>query len=139
LKFLQLELGLRKCTICYHPKKAEIEGEILNGVSYRNIAERFGISIATVSRHAKHMQVLVEKPIPSARLDITRELQECILKAKEVLNESQDPRLTLSSLSVLGRLIETAAKLTLILVEKESQEPPHVVFELIDASQSKDL
>jgi len=43
----------RRCTICAHPKREEIEQEILNGVPYSAIARRFNVGRDSVRRHAK--------------------------------------------------------------------------------------
>lgn len=43
----------RKCTICAHPKRAEIDQLIVEGVPYRSIAGQFSVSKSAVERHAK--------------------------------------------------------------------------------------
>ena len=44
----------RKCTVCAHPKRAEIDKLIVEGVPYRSIAGRFSVSKSAVERHAKN-------------------------------------------------------------------------------------
>jgi len=44
----------RKCTICAHPKRAEIDQAIVDGVPYRAIACRYGVGREAVRRHAKN-------------------------------------------------------------------------------------
>jgi len=41
----------RPCTICTHPKRAEIDKLLLQDTSYRDIAGRFGLSKTAISRH----------------------------------------------------------------------------------------
>ena len=53
----------RRCKVCTHPQRAEIEKMLLEGKSYDEIREKFGISQATLSRHfKKHMPRLVLDP-----------------------------------------------------------------------------
>jgi len=41
----------RPCSICSHAERLEIDKQLLSGESYRNIAERFKLSIGSISRH----------------------------------------------------------------------------------------
>ena len=41
----------RPCSICSHSERLEIDRLILRGESYRKIAERFGLSTGSISRH----------------------------------------------------------------------------------------
>ena len=51
-----------KCSICNHPQRSEIDKALVTrSMSYRNIAERFGVSVGALSRHkANHLPRLVE-------------------------------------------------------------------------------
>jgi len=124
-----------KCTICFHPQRAEIEKAIVSGEPERTIASQFSVSKAAVHRHKKHMQIAVPEPVvPPARVDIAQELQNCIEEAKRILKRSENnPRLALASLSVLSRLLETAGRLTIILAEREKEAPQKIEVVLIDA------
>lgn len=52
----------RMCTICNgHKQRAAIDKAILNGVTYRNISEQYGMSVATISRHKKHIKTKILK------------------------------------------------------------------------------
>ena len=44
----------RKCTVCAHPKREEIDQAIVDGVPYRAIACRYGVGREAVRRHALH-------------------------------------------------------------------------------------
>jgi len=50
----------RKCSICGHKKRGEIEKAIQDGISYRNISERFSISLGSISRHKEHISAPAE-------------------------------------------------------------------------------
>ena len=41
----------RPCSICSHSERLEIDRLLLGGEPYRNIAERFKLSIGSISRH----------------------------------------------------------------------------------------
>lgn len=43
----------RVCTICSHPKRAEIDAALVEGSVYRTIAVRFGLSETALKRHKK--------------------------------------------------------------------------------------
>ncbi|MEM4498020.1 MAG: hypothetical protein QW692_04240 [Nitrososphaerota archaeon] len=50
----------KRCKICVHPQRAEIEQKLLQGASYEEIEKEYGMSHASVSRHfKKHMPRLV--------------------------------------------------------------------------------
>ena len=40
-----------QCTICRHPKREEIEDELVRRVPIRRIARRYGVSKSAVGRH----------------------------------------------------------------------------------------
>jgi len=47
---------MRPCSICAHAQVEEINQDLINGVSVRKIAEKYGISHMAVQRHkAKHI------------------------------------------------------------------------------------
>src|SRR5690349_24836446 len=41
----------RTCTICRHEQRQEIDKALIAGTAFRNIAERFGTSVAALHRH----------------------------------------------------------------------------------------
>lgn len=44
----------RKCSLCTHDRRTEIDAALANGMSYRNVAERFGTSVTAAFRHRNH-------------------------------------------------------------------------------------
>src|SRR5574340_1696695 len=42
------------CSLCIHEQRREIDMALVTGTSYRNIAERFGTSLAAIFRHKRH-------------------------------------------------------------------------------------
>lgn len=51
----------RKCSICEHPQAEEINTALLNGVSLRNIAERYSVSTTSLHRHKDHIPAALMK------------------------------------------------------------------------------
>jgi hypothetical protein len=47
--------GMRPCTSCTDSRRGELDAALVRGDSYRNIAERFGTSLAGLSRHRPHI------------------------------------------------------------------------------------
>ena len=45
----------RTCTLCCHSDRSAIDRELLAGTPYRNISERFGLSVAAITRHRPHI------------------------------------------------------------------------------------
>jgi hypothetical protein len=48
----------RKCSICRHPKRHQIEADLQAGSPYRDVARQYGLSKDAVSRHrASHVSL----------------------------------------------------------------------------------
>ena len=43
-----------QCTICNHPQRVEIDKALISGATYREIAQRFGVSRDALYRHRKN-------------------------------------------------------------------------------------
>src|SRR5690606_30206042 len=51
----------RRCTVCAHPKRAEIDRALVRSAAYRRIAADYGLSERAVRRHrATHVPRLLE-------------------------------------------------------------------------------
>lgn len=70
----------RKCTICEHPQRSEIDAALAAGDPLRNIAKRFGTSTAALSRHKEHVTPKAET---KAACDPINEEQPRMLIQKE--------------------------------------------------------
>jgi DNA-binding transcriptional ArsR family regulator len=112
----------RPCSICAHPDRLAIERELLAAVSFRSLADRYGVSLAALSRHVNaHM------PRSLARAQALREEGEvasaeallaevCSLRDRALgildLAELQgDPRTALMALRELRATLELIGRL----------------------------
>ena len=41
----------RNCSICSHPESKSIVQDVLNGVNYRVIRERYGVTLPAITNH----------------------------------------------------------------------------------------
>lgn len=57
----------RKCTVCQHPDRDEIDWAILGGASYRHIASQYGLEYNAISRHRKHIKKSILKAFEEER------------------------------------------------------------------------
>ena len=63
----------KRCSVCNHPSRAEIDQGLLTGVSYRALAAQYGLSPSALSRHNRHLkqQLLLQehRAVQNALLD----------------------------------------------------------------------
>jgi hypothetical protein len=58
----------RKCSVCDHPERAEIDANLRRAVSFRRIAARFSVSTGALLRYkASHVAAGAAKPEPEPR------------------------------------------------------------------------
>jgi hypothetical protein len=44
-----------RCSVCSHPSSLEIDRGLMEGVPYRSLAGKFGLSPSALCRHTKHL------------------------------------------------------------------------------------
>jgi hypothetical protein len=54
---------IKRCSVCNHPARAEIDRELRAAVPYRTLAGQFSLSTSALCRHSKHLarQLEVER------------------------------------------------------------------------------
>ncbi|WP_243092849.1 hypothetical protein [Thermus hydrothermalis] len=117
----------RRCTICTHPQREEIDRALVEGESFRNIAERFGVSLGALHRHREHVQDDVQRAVEAKAvqvgvsvLDRIRELNR---EARALLDEARSKGRYAAAVQAIGaatRLLELEAKLLGELDERPS-------------------
>ena len=109
----------RSCTVCQHPSRAEIDSLLVEGVSLRDIAGRWGLSKSALDRHkADHLPALLVKA-KDAQQELTAsrilaDLQGLQGKALALLAKAEragDLRVALAGVREARGCMETAAKL----------------------------
>lgn len=120
----------RKCSICTHPERLDIEVDILNSVPYRSIGEKYKTSHTSVRRHFENGHISPET-MQAEKLrkiaysnDLLEKLMYLQNEALRVLDEAKDPEdgNPLTVLNAVGKvhsMIETQAKLAGRLKEQE--------------------
>lgn len=79
----------RKCSICSHKQSKQINNLIAEGVSFRNISQRYGMDIASISRHAdQHLKIdlhsVVEQKRQSDAFDFHETLKTLLMKTNKM-------------------------------------------------------
>lgn len=83
----------RKCTICEHEQVEAINQELIRGISYRKISQKFSLSYDALYRHREHIpaEMVKAKHIEeAARADsLFAQVKELQAKAWELLNKAE--------------------------------------------------
>jgi len=117
----------RKCSVCVHAQREEIDGAIVGGEELRAIEGRFGVSRFALGRHKDHIIELVARSPEAqkfARADtIVAQIVQLEDEALKVLNDARfykDGRLALSAISEMKSLLEFRAKVAGALKPKHT-------------------
>ena len=109
----------RKCSLCIHDRRQEIEQALLSGDSYRTIAQRFTVSRDAVVRHRKHLPAALAHARELKEVahgdSLLAQLRELTLEAQRLkvkAERSGDYRTALAAVRELTRLVELAARLS---------------------------
>ncbi len=46
---------VKRCSVCSHPSRGEIDRSLMNAVPYRTLSAQFGLSPSALCRHGKHL------------------------------------------------------------------------------------
>ena len=137
----------RRCTICHHKDRAEIEKALVHGEPFRDIAARFGTSPSAAHRHktshlAAHLAKAYETALVTPAVEIAREaeahkardlgqaidvaaqLRAINVACLEILQKSRaegKPSISLGAVDRIHRQLELQAKLLGELTEPGPQ------------------
>jgi len=83
----------RRCTVCAHPQREEIDTAIARGDSYRRIALQYSLSLYAVNRHARaHLSRPVRAAVQAEMVEhgasILSQVRELNEKARRLLDEA---------------------------------------------------
>jgi len=115
----------RKCSLCIHDKREEIERALLGGDSYRTVAQRFGVSRDAVVRHRRHLPTALAHAREGKEVahgdSLVAQLSELTSEAqrlKEKAERGGDFRTALAAVRELCRIVELVARLRGELTER---------------------
>ena len=73
----------RRCSICTHDRRAEIDEALAVGGKYRDIAERYAVTLAAIGRHAgKHLPLYLARAADAAEVAAADVLLERLVDAE---------------------------------------------------------
>jgi hypothetical protein len=109
----------RKCVLCNHERRQEIDHALLCGDSQRVIAHNFAVSRGAVARHLDHMSSALAQARELQQVaqgdSLLAQLRELALEARRLKLKAEqlgDYRAALGAVRELARLLELEARLT---------------------------
>ena len=109
----------RKCSICNHDRRQELEHTLLRGESHRAIAQEFTVPRGAIARHLKHVSTALTQARKLREIEdgksILIQLRELNLQAEQLkarADRAGDYRTALAALREKTRLVELEARLT---------------------------
>ncbi len=127
------------CTVCRHSGRGEVDSLLVAGVSLRNIAERFGLSVTALHRHEQeHLpeglikaQAAAEIVAADDLLVQVLELEERTVAILERAEKSGDLRTALAAIGQARGNLELLARMLAAAIQAE-HESRRVTVEDID-------
>lgn len=108
----------RKCTVCNHGQVGEINQALLDGASFRNVAENFSLSITALHRHKQHIPADLTKAQEAqavaradSLLDQVISLRDKALSLLETAEQAGELRTALQGIKEARGCLELLAKL----------------------------
>ena len=108
----------RRCTVCTHPKRDEIDRALIAGEPYRDIARRYGLSKDALRRHREHIprdlarsREAEEVARADELLGQVQELRDRALSILDKAERSKDLRTALQAIREARQCVELLAKL----------------------------
>jgi hypothetical protein len=109
----------RKCSICNHDRRQEIEHTLLRGESHRAVAQQFAVPRGAVARHLKHVSIAL---IQARQLEEVEDGRSILIQLRELKIQAEhlraradragDYRNALVAVREKARLVELEARLT---------------------------
>ena len=108
----------RRCSICTHNSRAEIDAALAVGAKYRDISRRYEITLAAVGRHAAtHLPLHLSRAVDAAEVAAADALLERLVDAEMQLTklfhdaaEAGDWRAATGTVREIARLTELQAR-----------------------------
>ncbi len=120
----------RKCSVCAHPDRDQIDSQLMTDIGYRAIARQHSVSKDALARHRDHLPATLVKAQAAGQVakadDLLEQLQALRNKAMALLLKAEaagDYRTALAGIREARACIET-----LLEVEGELDRRPQVTI-----------
>ena len=122
----------RTCTICTHPEVHAIDGALVAGQSFRNIAEQYGKSATALFRHkSDHLPaVLVTGQAvreEAHALDVVKQLRDINAATLAILEDARDTHQSALALKAVDRVQKQIALQAKLLGELQDGKTVNVL------------
>jgi hypothetical protein len=109
----------RKCLVCTHSEREEIDKDLVGGLSFRKLSRRFKIDKSSLFRHKRnHLPITLVKAEEAREVarsgNLWEQIEDLRLKATRIAKKAEekgDFRAALLAVRELTRIIELLAKL----------------------------
>ena len=117
----------RRCTVCAHPQREEIDRAIARGESYRKISQRYSVSVPAVHRHAQsHLPQQVQAAVQAKAVErgasILSQVRELNWRARQLLDEAAAHRRYSGAAAFLKELRELIVLEARLLGELDTRD-----------------
>lgn len=102
----------RTCRACHDPHRKEIDAELVQGYSHREIARRYGFKSDSIWRHSKHVAELIEKAERIRGLTAGDVIRELVDELRALIRKDGSRDEYLRTCDRLTRACEVFAKIT---------------------------
>jgi len=130
----------KKCQVCSHPKRLEIDKMIVRGVSIAEISRKYGVSYDSLWSHAKNhlnyqLLTAVKQKMETNSFNLMNEIEDILNKAKTIFDRNFEKNTRAGdetalkalsehrqTLNLLNEAVATYYQLKVMELEKERQK-----------------
>jgi hypothetical protein len=111
----------KACSVCSHKNRDQIDKCLLSKTSYRNIKERFGVSLGALNRHVNegHIKKAVEESYNAEESKKNLDVATCAREIYDLAMDSAKAAKKANQFSAIGTCLAPAAKVLDILSKGE--------------------
>jgi len=118
------------CQVCNHPKRLEIDRQLVQGISHTRISREYDVSINSVMRHAENhlsRQLVKSMEMKQAMQNagLVNEIESLLNKSKSILNKAEADgklNLALNAIRETRGTLELMAKICATIYQIQAQE-----------------
>jgi hypothetical protein len=110
----------RRCGICRHPGRDQIDADLLRAIPFKTLAERYQVSTGALFRHGRahvgeRLRKAFEEGEASKARSLLSQIEELVGRGRDILNKAEaarEYRTALGAMRELRGLFELLAKNT---------------------------